>query len=702
VDVTGQSGSTTPASGNGRHGEHYPANGWADSWSGAGSALEPEPDSVVPAWRRGMDALGQSRAHTPPRYAEILADNGVRPPAEPDEEHAFEAPDAAEPPEFAPLRPEQFDGLPDDDLLGTAPLGGPFGSFGDAETFGGPGAETDDYGPGIFDDNTPPHGMSPYSQLFAIPPVPSAPPSSAPPSSAPPVSSAPAVSSAPVASAPPVSSSAPPVPPGLRPVSATPPGYPPQTYPRVKPNRPIKLVRPAPPVQPAPPAQQAGSAVVPEPAVHPLPPGYPPPQAQPGMYGDAVRNRPIPPERPRALPRAPEPNPRVPAGEAGWAGNNPPADAGWPGDNPPADAGWPGDNPPADAGWPGDNPPGGPRRSRAGHGLPQRVPAAPDVPGFVEPAATEPPAPAPVLSRVASGLRRDDLPAAERANPFDVAAVLSAVRDVPGVKDAQLRATDTGGHTLRLDLADGSDPAYVSRVVARMLNERMGLVAQPPGRGEPDVADGPRRPGMEPATGRVAVPHAPRSAPPLPPGLVPASAAPRDPRRRHPIAMRGGRYPTETRPGDRVETEQGRPPALTPPGDESRVMLDHVQVSTFGLDATVEVRLVFGDRVALGVSNGPAVDGYILRLSAAAAANAVDELLAEAALSAAGRGHCYVEQAAIVPLGSCEVAVVVVLLLCDGRVEQLAGSAIVAGDPRQAIVRATLAAVNRRLTALLP
>lgn len=366
------------------------------------------------------------------------------------------------------------------------------------------------------------------------------------------------------------------------------------------------------------------------------------------------------------------------------------------------------------------------RRADHAHGLPQRVPAEPDVPGLAEqPPATEPPAPAPVLSRVASGLRRDDLPPAERPDAFDVAAVLSAVRDVPGVKDAQLRLTATGGHTLRLDLADGSDPAYVSRVVARMLNERMGLVAEPP-LAAPGVPHEPEPPrpvpptvpmhgggqayvsaySEEPPTGRVPVPSSQRSGPPLPPGLIPASSAPREPRRRHPAAMRG-RYPSELRPGgltsnDRVDSEPGRPPALPPPTDTRRVVLDHVQVSTFGLDATVEVRLVLGDRVAMGVSNGPAVDGYILRLSAAAAANAVDELLGEAAEGSAGRGHCYVEQASIVPMGSCEVAVVVVLLVCEGWVEQLAGSAVVSGDPRQAVVRATLAAVNRRLTALLP
>jgi hypothetical protein len=42
-----------------------------------------------------------------------------------------------------------------------------------------------------------------------------------------------------------------------------------------------------------------------------------------------------------------------------------------------------------------------------------------------------------------------------------------------------------------------------------------------------------------------------------------------------------------------------------------------------------------------------------------------------------------------------------VYLACGGWVEQLAGSALVADDSRQAVVRAALAAVNRRLEALL-
>jgi hypothetical protein len=129
-------------------------------------------------------------------------------------------------------------------------------------------------------------------------------------------------------------------------------------------------------------------------------------------------------------------------------------------------------------------------------------------------------------------------------------------------------------------------------------------------------------------------------------------------------------------------------------------VIDHMQVTTSGLEATVEVRLTMSGRHTTGVATGPAVDGYVLRLAAVATANAVDDLL-RAVEPDGERGRCFVEHTGVVPFGRSEVAVVVVLLVCGGWVEQLAGSAMVAGDPRQAVVRATLAAVNRRLEGLL-
>jgi uncharacterized 2Fe-2S/4Fe-4S cluster protein (DUF4445 family) len=129
-------------------------------------------------------------------------------------------------------------------------------------------------------------------------------------------------------------------------------------------------------------------------------------------------------------------------------------------------------------------------------------------------------------------------------------------------------------------------------------------------------------------------------------------------------------------------------------------MIENVQVNTFGTEATVEVRLGVEGRTASGVASGPAVDGYLMRLCAMATAEAVDELLL-ASEHTDGPARCFVEHAAAVPFGAMQVAVVVMLLSCGGWVEQLAGSAVVSGDDRHAMVRATLAAVNRRLEALL-
>ncbi|GGO11226.1 hypothetical protein GCM10011576_19400 [Micromonospora parathelypteridis] len=397
--------------------------------------------------------------------------------------------------------------------------------------------------------------------------------------------------------------------------------------------------------------------------------------------------------------------------------------------------------------------------------MPQRVPAEPDVPVVPEPPAVEPPAETPELARIATHLRREDEPAPLRERPegFDVNAILDAVREVAGVRDAALRRTPAGAHSLRLDLADGADPAEVSRQVARLLQERMGLAAAPqnvpglpttppppvrrrvaeprtaePRPVEPRPADRrtaepqgttPRDAGADPRTGEI---RAAESTAVGRPSGGPAEATPADPeqwtgtdtsRRRRPNAPHRGRATVEepgsvsaapagaatgspatlgtSYSGGQVTTTESAPsrPLDTGGTPGPRVVIDHVQVSTFGLDANVEVRLLADGESASGYATGPAVDGYVLRLCAVAAAAAVDELLRGA--DNAERGRCFVEHAAVVPFGNCEVATVVVLLVCEGWVEQLAGSALVAGDPRQAVVRATLAAVNRRLEALL-
>ncbi len=142
-------------------------------------------------------------------------------------------------------------------------------------------------------------------------------------------------------------------------------------------------------------------------------------------------------------------------------------------------------------------------------------------------------------------------------------------------------------------------------------------------------------------------------------------------------------------------------PAFQFAGSGGRVRLEQVEVNSHGLDAEVQVRLSAGGTGAVGNAVGPAVDGYMLRLSATATAGALDALLTDPD-SGTRIGRCYIEHATVVPLGTCDIALVVMLIVSGGFAEELSGSAIVAGDVRQAVVRATLAAANRRLDALLP
>ncbi len=353
--------------------------------------------------------------------------------------------------------------------------------------------------------------------------------------------------------------------------------------------------------------------------------------------------------------------------------------------------------------------------------LPHRVPAPPDVPdvpgsdddylddddeipGDVDGGS---------LTRIASGLRTD----ARSAIPddLDVNAVLAAVRQVEGVQDARLRGAPGEVQTLRLELADGADPGLVSRTVARLLKERMGIAAQPRRSAAVDEATRPAgadarrtpeyRAGRPDAAGGDPIRRQAARAD--------ATAAPR-----HTDGSRRAAQP-QSRPGSNRYADRpaslsdapapqphptGAPALAHPRGTSSRVILDRVKVATIGTEATVEVNLAATTGNFVGTASGPAVDGYLLRLAAQAAAGAIDSLMA--ATSGRGGGEtgpvrCFIDHAGVVPFGSCLVAIAVVLVSGDGWVEQLVGSALVAGDPRQAIVRATLAAVNRRLSILL-
>jgi hypothetical protein len=122
---------------------------------------------------------------------------------------------------------------------------------------------------------------------------------------------------------------------------------------------------------------------------------------------------------------------------------------------------------------------------------------------------------------------------------------------------------------------------------------------------------------------------------------------------------------------------------------QARPIITEIGVRSTGSEIEVEVRLELDDDTFVGIERGAAASSARPRLVASATISALDELLG---LPAA------VESAAVVSTGTHSVALVV-LTLSIPRVgaQSVAGSAVVRGDDTDAVARAVLSAVNRRL-----
>jgi hypothetical protein len=219
----------------------------------------------------------------------------------------------------------------------------------------------------------------------------------------------------------------------------------------------------------------------------------------------------------------------------------------------------------------------------------------------------------------------------------DAATVLTAVRELPGVRGAELVGEPGRQQVLRLDLVATVDPHVVGRQAAALLRDQLGVQAVVRARTHQEGQSAPRN------------------------------------RRR----------------------EDG-PPAISGPFEKSgpAVTVEQVQVVTAGLEAAVEVGLAAaGVRVA-GRASGPAHDWHVLRAAVTATIEALGMLLA-------GRARLALEYAELVSAGPSRVAVVSLLLVSTGGTERVAGAAPVLGEPPDAAVVATIAAVRHRLPELL-
>jgi hypothetical protein len=109
--------------------------------------------------------------------------------------------------------------------------------------------------------------------------------------------------------------------------------------------------------------------------------------------------------------------------------------------------------------------------------------------------------------------------------------------------------------------------------------------------------------------------------------------------------------------------------------------------------ACARVELEFARDLYDGEAEGPNTSFNKLRLTATAALKAIESFT---------RRRCsfLLEDVMIVPTGRWETALVVITAVAQGREERLVGAVLIEGDRAEAVVKATLSAVNRRLSFL--
>ena len=133
-----------------------------------------------------------------------------------------------------------------------------------------------------------------------------------------------------------------------------------------------------------------------------------------------------------------------------------------------------------------------------------------------------------------------------------------------------------------------------------------------------------------------------------------------------------------------------RPEEQTSPVPQARLKFVGLSVSVVRTSAEVKVHLEDRGMLYEGIAAGPSVPRHRLALVAQATLHAIEVFLR-------AQGLLIFEGVGVHTVGDHEVAVVTVTLAGTEQ-ETLAGASVVRDDPREAVVRAVLAAVNRPIS----
>jgi hypothetical protein len=302
------------------------------------------------------------------------------------------------------------------------------------------------------------------------------------------------------------------------------------------------------------------------------------------------------------------------------------------------------------------------------------------------------------------------------------ATLLDALRAVPGVAAADLEPDERpeGAGTLRLQLAPGADEIAVATSVNRVLREQFGLAVDA---GRVQVVEESLSPEEWPpavedsAYGGLPEPATDPSSYPAGAAAQPAQAAEPEPAPRPTLtavpeyredssatadlsASTGATSVSnsaETTAPDLL-TDSANDDYLTPELIEStrppRILIQKMQLVSAGLGVTSSVSLSLKGHAYLGESSAAATPSSVHRSVATATLRALEDVVGSAA-------RFELEQLEINQLGPDRAVVVVVAMLTRLGSERLTGVSVVREDVRQAVIRATLDALNRRLESLL-
>ncbi|MEO6713577.1 MAG: hypothetical protein ABIM89_09140 [Mycobacteriales bacterium] len=149
----------------------------------------------------------------------------------------------------------------------------------------------------------------------------------------------------------------------------------------------------------------------------------------------------------------------------------------------------------------------------------------------------------------------------------------------------------------------------------------------------------------------------------------------------------------------RVQLVEDADISPTPIEDEpepasTRPSIQRMHLVSSGLDVTATVTLGHGDRDSIGNATGTATQSGVHKAVALATLNAVEGLIGQSVRFELD--HLEVSQ-----MGQGRTVIAGVTLVSSRGVERLTGAAVVREDVRQACIRATLDAVNRRIEKLL-